>query len=73
MAHRSAADAVSLHASGVVLRAGAAAVEQRVAPGEILRQRVDGVANQVVAFLTLIGREAVGHGERVGFDDDGHP
>ncbi len=39
----------------------------------ILRQRVDGVMNQIEPFLALITREAVGHGERIGFDDDRHP
>src|SRR6185436_2728470 len=38
--------------------------------GGIAGQRVDGVANQVVAFLARISRQAVGHGECVGFDDD---
>ena len=39
----------------------------------VARQRVDGVVNQVVAFLALVPRQAVGHGERIGFDDDRSP
>src|ERR1700757_25719 len=41
--------------------------------GRIARQRVDGVANQVVAFLALVSRQAVGHGECIGFEDDRRP
>src|SRR5258705_12660754 len=38
--------------------------------GRIAGQRVDGVANQVEPFLALVTRQAVGHGECIGFDDD---
>src|ERR1700737_4336046 len=41
--------------------------------GWIARQRVDGVANQVEAFLALVSRQAVGHGEGIGFEDDRRP
>ena len=40
---------------------------RRRIPGE----RVDGVADQVETFLTLIGREAIGHRQGIGFEDDG--
>ncbi len=36
----------------------------------IAGQRVDGVANHVEPFLALVTRQAVGHGECIGFDDD---
>ncbi|COW51147.1 Uncharacterised protein [Mycobacterium tuberculosis] len=38
--------------------------------GRVAGQRVDGVAHQVETFLALVRRQAVGHGQRIGFDDD---
>ena len=37
--------------------------------GRIAGQGVDGVANQVEPFLALVVRQAVGHRERVGFEE----